>query len=45
MKHKEVKKKEELSYTCCNVEVHEPAGTEVMCPDCKEYCATENETK
>ena len=28
------------SYTCCNVEVYEKNGTEVMCPSCKEWCET-----
>ena len=32
--------KEKTSYTCCNIEVNEPAGSEVMCPSCKEYCET-----
>ncbi len=27
------------SYTCCNIEVNEPAGTEVMCK-CGEWCET-----
>jgi hypothetical protein len=28
------------SYTCCNVEVHAKNGTEIICPECKEYCIT-----
>lgn len=30
----------ETSYTCCNIEVSEPKGTEVMCPECKEWVTT-----
>jgi hypothetical protein len=37
--------KDKVSYTYCNIEVHEPAGTEVRCPDCREWCTTENETE
>lgn len=29
-----------VSYTCCNIEVSEPKGTEVMCRGCSEYCVT-----
>jgi hypothetical protein len=28
------------SYTCCNIEVSEPKGTEVLCPECKEWVTT-----
>lgn len=28
------------SYTCCNIEVSEPKGTEVACPECKEWVTT-----
>lgn len=28
------------SYTCCNVEVYKKNGTEIICPECKEYCTT-----
>lgn len=28
------------SYTCCNIEVSEPKGTEVLCEDCWEWCET-----
>lgn len=31
------------SYTCCNIEVSEPNGTEVMCRACGEWCATKGE--
>lgn len=30
----------EISYTCCNIEVSEPKGTEVICPECKEWVIT-----
>lgn len=32
--------KDYSSYTCCNIEVNEPAGTEVMCRSCSEWCST-----
>ena len=32
-----------ISFTCCNIEVNEPAGTEVMCPECKEWVTTKSE--
>jgi len=31
------------SYTCCNIEVSEPAGTEVLCKACCEWCKTKTE--
>lgn len=34
------KDKEQTSFTCCNIEVNKPVGSEVMCPECKEYCET-----
>lgn len=32
--------KEYCSYTCCNIEVSEPKGTEVHCSGCGEWCET-----
>lgn len=31
------------SYTCCNLEVNEKAGSEVHCAGCGEYCETMKE--
>ena len=32
--------KSETSFTCCNIEVNEKKGSEVMCPECKEWVTT-----
>jgi len=31
---------QETSFTCCNIEVSEPKGTEVHCTSCGEWCET-----
>lgn len=37
------KYRDKISFTCCNIEVNLPKGSEIMCPSCKEYCKTKTE--
>lgn len=33
---------DEVSFTCCNVQVNAKSGTEVRCKACGEMCTTQN---